>query len=140
VYRVVFCPFPEMMEEAEILASETHLPVLIGRNGRLEGVVFDDSKVSVVSVPVDRHVTYQQRVVKAGHLQVVRCVDDYADLSSAVIVVSAAGEEHVHQPVEKEKHMVRFAFRTDREGRHDIVIRNDGGTLFDGSFVVGDGQ
>lgn len=136
----MFCPSEDMMQEAELLASETHLPILLGRNGRLEGVVFDDSTVSVVSVPVERHISYREKVAEAGHPQVVRYTDDYADLSSAVMVVSSIGQERTHCPVEKEKHMVRFAFRTENDGEHDIVISNDEGVLFSGSFVVGERQ
>lgn len=137
MYRVVFCPSDETMHEAEELARKVQLPILLGRNERLSDVEFDDSVVSVVSVPVDRYAVYQELVPEVGAPQVVVYVDDYEDLTEAVLRVDHDGLTELHNPIEQEKHMVRFAFRTAMNGVHNMSIVVGSSVVADGVFTVG---
>ncbi len=124
-----------MMSEAEALAEKTRLPVLVGRNERLLTTVFDDSVVSVVCVPTERHAFFAEEV-ELGGPQVLTYVDDYTDVMTAVLRVDHNGITELHNPVVMEQHMVRFAFRTAMPGDHVMTVVVGTTPVFDGTFRV----
>ena len=139
MYRVVFCPDEGRMEEAETMAKDSSLPILVGRNGRLEGVEFDDSTVSVIEVPVERKLVYAENLPRPGFSERIECHDDFIDMSGGakLVVVRPDGRSvDDFPPTVLEKHLAVFAFRAMVAGEHSFFVVVNGERVAEGRFTV----
>ena len=60
--HVVFCPDESMIEEASKLARSWMLPILNGHSKRTETLDFDDSQVTLLSIPIEKYVDYSPKI------------------------------------------------------------------------------
>ena len=135
----MFCPDEGRMEEAEEMAKTSSLPILVGRNGRLEGVAFDDSSVGIVEVPVERMLVYTDTIPRVGFSERIECHDDFVDMTKGarLVVFRPDGmSQDEFPPVMLEKHLAVFAFRGMVAGEHRFHIVVGGEKIAEGRFTV----
>lgn len=129
------------MPEAEKLAAEYHLPILVGRNEHLAGADIDDSAVAVINVPTDERVEYEQEVREPGSVLCVQYFNDFRRIDSASLVVTSPSGVSVETKAEiSERHFSRFVHRPDEAGDHVFRIADNDEVLFVGGFRVGNGR
>jgi hypothetical protein len=122
---MVFCPKPEFAAEAEELSRKEMLPILMGLSHRTQGMILDDSRVSVVSVPDTHSVTMESPFTIAGLVQAVNYSNDYRNLladDTRMVVIRPDGTNDEIQPAVREEHFCRFLVRTTVPGEYNAEI------------------
>jgi len=138
MHRAVLCPDPSMMAQAEELASEMSLPIIIGGNDRLEGVSVNNEKVSVVLVPESHYVVLPDETVTSGIAWPIIYYNDFDDLSHGclIIVETPDGSKEEAQRVIVEKHYARFFYRPLTTGSFSVTVYLNEEVKAEGGFFV----
>lgn len=127
-----------MMAEAEQLASELSLSIIVGSNDRLEGIPFDDENVSVVLVPESHYVVLPNETVTVGIAWPIIYYNDFDDISHGCSVVVSApdGIKEEAQRVILEKHYGRFFYRPLTTGSFSVTVYLNKEIKAEGGFFV----
>lgn len=127
-----------MMAEAEELAAEFSLPIIVGDGSRLDWGKMDKGKASVVLVPDSHYVVLPDEHVEAGIAWPITYHNDFDDISSgcSVMVTDPAGAEHEAQVGVSEKHYARFFYRPLTTGRFSVTVLLNGVIKAEGGFNV----
>ena len=76
--RVIYCPDDSKLDEANDLARDQFLPIIIGDSQRLTDLKFDRNKVQIVFIPEHQYLKIPRSVLPVNTLLTVEYVDDFA--------------------------------------------------------------
>lgn len=129
--RVIFCPDESCIESAELLARSWALPVQIGHSARTSSIDFDETKVSVLTIPVDNFVDYLSPIA-VNELFVFTYVDDFNSCKNVSFVLAEVDDDGFisriigdMNPHIVEEHRAIIKHRFPREGRYLIRVQRD---------------
>jgi hypothetical protein len=102
-----------MMSEAEKLSRLHLVPILLGDNERTDKLIFDRSKPSVLSIPINHYLHFSSEDLVQGRLFSMKYVNEFVDLKNVSFQILSAriGEPNGYWPlvpVNKEKHSALF--------------------------------
>ena len=144
--RVIFCPDESMFEDAEKLARSWMLPIQNGHSARTEVIDFNDSQVTLLSIPIEKYVDYSPQI-DTNELFVFIFVDDFdsckevnfrlIEIDKDDYIVSVIGDM---TPEVIEEHRVVVKHRFLKEGKYIIEIARNGTEICKNEVMVHDGQ
>lgn len=76
--RVIYCPDDSKLDEANELARDQFLPIIVGDSQRLSDLRFDRSKVQIVFIPEHQYLKIPRSVLPVNTLLTIEYVDDFA--------------------------------------------------------------
>jgi hypothetical protein len=124
MYRVVFCPSKSFLEEANLLANKTQLPILVGHNENTKNITFNDKLVSVIKVPQTKNVHILNESIKAGFHQVIKYTNEFIELKNNTKLYV---NDILIKPLFQEKYKCNYIYYCDTIGEYscDIFIGKD---------------
>jgi hypothetical protein len=132
VERVIFCPDESLFEDAEKLARSWILPIQNGHSSRTKIMDFDDSQVSLLSIPIEKYVDYNPEI-GINELFVFIFVDDFESCKKVQFrLVEVDKDDYVVRvigdmaPEIIEEHRVVVKHRFLRTGRYIVVVTLNG--------------
>jgi len=135
--RVVFCPSSEVMAEAEKLATEWSLPIVVGRSGAMEDLEFDETLVQILEIPVEQSFQLSSTAIKAGRFLLVTYNDDWMDCRETwVEVATPVNRFTVAHTTRSTKHQAIFRFRLVDCGITTIELHDESGIIADAEVKV----
>jgi hypothetical protein len=128
--RIVYCPSPEYLSEAENLAKELKLPITVGYSLRIAGLEFDTSLVQVINTNTENVFETNSKAV-ANRAHSVKCTffEDFDINNISCIYTSEDGKVIYGLPVTIEKRYIKCIARLPKSGRWHIVLKNKQTTL-----------
>jgi hypothetical protein len=116
--RVIYCPSEEFLEEASILAKDSHLPINIGGSEELDLLDFDKEKTQIVLIPELNNISYLKNISKGFH-QVIIINNDYTTFTKNMNIHF---ENNCIRPSILEKHYARFFFPCNNAGEFEAIL------------------
>jgi hypothetical protein len=118
--RVIYSPTLEDLPEAEELARQTMLPILIGDSLSTESLDFNRSSVQVVEIPRVKEMHVSANYFKFGMHQTVIVFDEFCGENISQYSAVYAGKKL--SPMYMEKHRAKWSFVCDKEGQSSVLI------------------
>ena len=144
--RVVFCPDESMIEEASKLARSWMLPILNGHSQRTETLDFDDSQVTLLSIPIEKYVDYSPQIGTI-ELFVFIFVDDFESCKEVKFrLVEVDNDDYIVRVVGDmtpeiiEEHRVVVKHRFLKSGKYIVIATRDDIEICKNEVMVHDGQ
>lgn len=123
--RLVYCPSENCLEEAEKLAKELKLPILIGDSSQTVNLNFDRTKVQIINTNLlIAFETYTKAVVHKAHSVSCTFFEDFDIKNLSCIYTSEDGTVVEGTPVLVEKRYVKYIARLPLLGRWHVVLKN----------------
>jgi hypothetical protein len=85
--RVIYCPDDSMIQEAESLAKDQILPIIVGDSERFNDTKFDRTKVQIVFIPQDQYLNVPRSILSVNQLLTVEYVDEFDSVLNAKCVL-----------------------------------------------------
>lgn len=142
--RLVYCPSEDMLAEAEQLAKNCGVPIVIGDNAFTSNLDFDRSVVQVVSAPGNDSLGYLPNAIVAMCHEIKFQSAKITDLAEAICIYTlysdsdsaTAGDELTFAPYMHERSYVRFLNRIPSTGVWGFRINLHGSDLAFGEVTV----
>lgn len=125
--RIVYCPSIEHQKEAEQLAANVGLPIVVGDNEYTKNVEFDRTKVQVLFVPKEK-VFDHPKVTKKLFACPIGYGNDWVNFDHNLQCVAQFGEQSFRPKISyMENHYARYIARFPKPGNWSITImyKND---------------
>jgi hypothetical protein len=132
MYRVVYCPSDEFLEESAILAKKNYLQIIVGDNDYTKNLEFNREKVSVVSIPEHKGAMLLNSVKKGFH-QSIKYKNDFIIIKNKINLFI---NNELVKPVYEESHIAKFVYICKEYGNYSCKIIVDEKVEEEFSFVV----
>jgi hypothetical protein len=130
--RIIFCPSEFDIPEASVIAKKTNLPINIGMFEQIEHIAFDKTKIQVIEVPEIKKLSYNKKVKKNFHQNVVY-QNDFISLNKSIILKIDNIE---YSPILCEKHKVNFLVLETVDGIKNCDIMQNNNKLESFNYEV----
>ncbi len=122
--RKVFCPSENLIPEAELLANNCKLPILIGDNGYTKNLSFDRSIVQVIQIPILNYFNIGKFDIKHGFHQNIVYVNEFDELTNNVKLLINNCEI---KPMYQEKYKIKFSYQCNNYGKQKgfLYLKNN---------------
>lgn len=132
--RVVYCPSPDFINEAEQEARRTLLPIVVGDSERLKNLSFDRGRVCVVEIPKHQWRGIFSETVPAGMHQFVYIVDEFC--GNEFLQYKVFINDEIVQPMYSEKHTAKWSVPCNTPGQYSIRIVFGNETVLESAYNV----
>lgn len=133
MYRVVYSPSADFSKEAEKTASIWNLSILEGDSERTKKLVFDRTKVCVLSIPTRTSFTINSSLFVTGSCISFKYIDEYNYCNGMVLRIESHIFKKDFTPISAERHSATFKVRIPIAGKYEALILRDG-VMVDKSF------
>jgi len=142
--RVIFCPDDSMAEEASKLARLWVLPILNGHSPRTKTLDFDDSRVTLLSIPVEKYVECNSPI-GVNQLFVFTMVDDFESCKEIkLILMEIDDDDDIERVVGEmvpdiiEEHRIVVKHRFPKPGNYVVISTRNGAEMCKNVVTVQD--
>lgn len=118
--RVVYSPTLEELPEAEKIAKQTMLPILVGDSINTENLEFDRKKVQVLEVPRVKEMHVSGNSIRSGLHQTVFLFDEFCGENISQYSATYNGENIL--PMYIEKYKIKWSFFCSGIGESSVSI------------------
>jgi hypothetical protein len=118
--RVIYSPTLEELPEAEKIAKQTMLPILVGDSPNTEHIEFDRKKVQVLEVPRVKEVHVSGISIRSGLHQTVFLFDEFCGKNISQYSAIYIGENI--PPMYVEKYKIKWSFLCSGIGESSVSI------------------
>jgi len=144
--RVIFCPDESMFGDAEKLARSWILPIQNGHSPRTETMNFDDSQVTLLSIPIEKYVDYNSKI-GTNELFIFVFVDDFDSCKEVEFtLVEIDNDDYIVRvigvitPEIIEEHRVVIKHRFPKSGKYIVIAKRNGTEICKNEVMVHNGQ
>lgn len=131
--RLIYCPLNQGTEEADILAQQSGLPILIGDNSYTEQLDFDRNITQVLNIPEYKELRFLYDSINQGYHQVIYYLNEYAILKNNIeLYINFKKISSIYE----EKYKVKFIYYCDEPGIKNCEIKINNQKVEEFSFVV----
>ena len=123
--RLVYCPSEESLEEAEKLAKELKLPILVGGSSQTLDLNFDKTKVQIINTNIlNVFETLANAVVNKAHPVSCTFFEDFDINNLSCVYTHEDGTVVEGNPTSVEKRYVKYIARLPLLGIWNVVLKN----------------
>ena len=131
MYRVVFCPEQELVEDAYPLAKEWGLPIQHGDSPRTEQMEFDRTAIQVLSIPVERGFNADEFDVGLNDPMPVKYSNDWESVHQYSFILRPFGMKVGKTPwevkhMQMDDHRVAMNISINYPGTYELVAIKNG--------------
>lgn len=134
--RYIYCPDDSFMGEAEKMASEFSLPIMIGYAEVAKDADFDKTKVGFVLIPEQPVMVIPQSPIRLNKSFIGHYTNDTIDSSKVQLFVLHNGKETNVQTNIQDPRCVFFSILAKSVGDYVISVRVDGTQIETHEFTV----
>jgi predicted nucleotide-binding protein (sugar kinase/HSP70/actin superfamily) len=129
MYRIVYSPSVDKQKEAEKLAKDSGLPIVIGDNEHTKNIDFDRQKVQILFVPKEK-VFDHPKTVKKLFACPIGYTNDWFHFDCE-LECTAQLDEHFFKPIISymESHHVKYIARFPKAGVWKIILLHKGNVI-----------
>ena len=135
--RIIYCPSSDLLDEAEKLAKELKLPILVGDSPQTVNLNFDKSKVQTINTGTyNVFESNEQSVINKAHS--LRCTffEDFSIEDLICLYTFGDGTTIEGLPVMVEKRYVKYIARLPFLGNWHVVLKNKQNIVGEGFIDV----
>lgn len=139
--RVVYCPSADEVPNAEKIAAEYGIPIVIGACPAIDDIAFDKAKTQILLIPTDQFFTVTSVVARMGMPFSATYVDEitpvngvWLDISNKTTGISWRQDPEIN-PTHPISAYFKIAFKATGEYRLS-VLDNDGLIAYEDVSVV----
>jgi predicted aspartyl protease len=136
--RYIYCPDESFMDEAEKMASEFSLPIMVGYAEVAKNAEFDRKKVGFVLVPEQPVMEIPQIGIRLNKSFIGHYSNDYFDSSKIELFVVFNGKETQIGTKIQDPRCIFFSILPKSTGHYVISVRVDGEQIETHEFNVGE--
>jgi hypothetical protein len=118
--RVVYSPTLEQLPEAEEIAKQTMLPILVGDSLNTEHINFNRNNVQVLELPRIKEIYLSGNSIRSGMHQTVFVSDEFCGKNISQYSAIYKGENV--SPMYVEKHKIKWSFFCSGTGESSVSI------------------
>lgn len=131
--RVVYCPNRDLLEEAELLARQTQLQIILGVSKNMESLSFDRDKVQTLKIPEKFEFFIYKEEIKIGLTQCAILIDEYNIIRNNVVLKDNGIEI---KPLFQEQHIIKYSFEPVTIGNHTLTVHFGDKIVANGTYSV----
>ena len=123
--RIIYCPDNQSLEIATVLAGRICLPINIGDSEMTSNLLFDRTKVQIVSVPEYNYVEYKKDASFGFHHSIVYVNDSIMFTKDIRLVI----DNEQYKTIYIEKNKIKFSILENKYGLRSCTIENNKNVL-----------
>jgi hypothetical protein len=95
VNRVIYCPGPDISDDASSLAAEYGLPIIVGDCAATEGLEFNRSEVQFLQLPTEQFFEVSPLRCRTGTRLISTYVDEFSPTSTVGLMIRRLSDDDV---------------------------------------------
>ena len=136
--RYIYCPNDSFMVEAEKMASEFSLPIMVGYADVAKDADFDRTKVGFVLIPEQSVMDIPPSPIRLNKSFIGRYTNDYFDSSKIELFVLFNDKETKIETKIQDPRCIFFSILSKSAGDYLIAVYADGKQIETHEFNVGE--
>lgn len=121
MYRFIYCPSEDLLDEANDAAKALQLPIQIGLTDESYEYIYDKNSISVIQKPEKKEHCLLKKKVKKNLHQIFIYIDEYDGVDDCLLFVN---DEKVSSFI-KEKYKIKYIFNNHKVGNNSLKFINN---------------